>query len=709
MAPPAKTKRMKKELGLLSVYALATGATLSSGFFLLPGIAFREAGPATVLCYLIAAIPLIPAMFSSVELGTAMPRAGGAYYFLDRSMGPFIGTIGGMGTWLALMLKTAFALIGMGAYVSIFVPKLPIIPAAAGFAVLFAAANLLGAKKTGSVQAFLVAGLLAILLWFIGSGLGQVNLSHFAGFFAEGSNSILGTAGLVYISYVGVTNVASVSEEVRNPERNLPLGVFLAVATAIVVYGLGTFVMIGVIPAETLGGVPGEGPGPDLHPVATCARLVAGPWGAGIVTVAALLAFFAVANAGILSASRYPLAMSRDHLLPSLFRRYNKRDVPDIGIYTTLGIILLILVLLDVTKIAKLASAFQLLLFAFLCAAVIVMRESRLDSYDPGYRSPFYPWMQIIGIIVPCALILEMGPLPSIFSAGLIAVGAAWYFYYARERVVRHGAIYHVFERLGRRRYDELDRELRGILKEKGLRTKDPFDDVIIHSPVLDLDEELSFEEVTKRASAVLCERIPVSQEDLAEGFLQGTGIGATPVSHGAALPHLRLADLPHPQMVIVRSIPGVRIEVEGPLHAHRSPDEPVHAIFFLVSPEGDASQHLRILAQLARHIDGDDFISQWLAAGQHHELREILLRDERFLSLDLRPEKRAAAFIGRALRALDLPHGCLVALIRRDGANIVPGGDTMLEQGDRLTIIGEPKGIRQLYRDYGEEIEGHG
>ena len=118
---------LKKELRLLNVYAIATGTTLSAGFFLLPGIAFRDAGPAVILSYLIAAIPLIPAMFSMAELATAIPRAGGAYYFLDRSMGPFIGTIGGLGTWLALILKTAFALIGMGAYLSIFWEDVPII------------------------------------------------------------------------------------------------------------------------------------------------------------------------------------------------------------------------------------------------------------------------------------------------------------------------------------------------------------------------------------------------------------------------------------------------------------------------------------------------------------------------------------------------------------------------------------------------------
>jgi Gamma-aminobutyrate permease and related permeases len=140
---------LKKELTLLNVYAIATGTTLSAGFFLLPGIAFNEAGPAVVLSYMIAAIPLIPAMFSMVELSTAMPRAGGAYYFLDRSMGPFVGTIGGLGTWLALVFKTAFALIGMGAYLSIFWPEVPIVMLAVILAVLFGIVNLFGAKKPG--------------------------------------------------------------------------------------------------------------------------------------------------------------------------------------------------------------------------------------------------------------------------------------------------------------------------------------------------------------------------------------------------------------------------------------------------------------------------------------------------------------------------------------------------------------------------------
>jgi amino acid transporter len=197
VAASLKHKRLKKELRLLDVYAIATGATLSAGFFLLPGIAATTAGPALVLAYALAAVPLIPAMFSVIELATAMPRAGGVYYFLDRSLGPFLGTIGGIGTWLALILKVAFALIGMGAYIALFVPTLNIIPIAVTIAVLLGGVNLVGAKKTGGLQVVLVFGLLAILAVFFAGGMVEFQPAHFQDFFAAGFDSIIGTAGMV--------------------------------------------------------------------------------------------------------------------------------------------------------------------------------------------------------------------------------------------------------------------------------------------------------------------------------------------------------------------------------------------------------------------------------------------------------------------------------------------------------------------------------
>ena len=694
MGTKGDTKKLSKELGLLDVYALATGATLSAGLFLLPGLAAQQAGPAIVLCYLLAAIPLVPAMLSIVELATAMPRAGGAYYFIDRSMGPLFGTVGGLGTWLALVMKTSFALVGIGAYMALFIDAEPMTMRliAAGFAMFFGLLNVLGSKKTGKFQIVLVVILLGILTMFLQRGVVAVEVSRFTDFFGAGPDAILAVSGLVYISYVGVTNVASVSEEVADPERNLPRGVFLSLATALVVYGLATYVIVGVLPMADLVG--------NLTPMASAAKVVVGDWGVPVIAVAALAAFSSVANAGILSASRYPLAMSRDHLLPAMFGKLSARGVPVFSSLVTLGVILFLLLALEPIKIAKLASSFQLLIFALLCLAVIVMRESRIDSYDPGYRAPFYPWLQIVGILAPFVFIAEMGWLPTLFSASLIAGGVTWYLTYAKDRVARHGAIYHVFARLGERRHEELDVELRSILKEKGLRDQDPFDEVIFDALVIDVEGVVSFDALIKSASDVLATRLKCDRDTLMQGFTEGAFAGATPVAKGAALPHMRLEGIHIPHMVMVRCRRELLIstsQVVGERHENR-----VHAVFFLVSPEEDPGQHLRMLAELASRIDQDDFMERWLAARTEVELRELVLRDDRYISLRLVADSPTASLIDREIRDLSLPAACLVAAVRRDGSTHVPHGSTRLQAHDRLMIIGDREAIQHLYETYG-------
>jgi len=106
------------------------------------------------------------------------------------------------------------------------------------FALAFGAINLVGSKRSGSFQVVLLTGLIAILVGFLGIGLPQIRFEHFGGFFDAGSEGILSTAGLVYISYVGVTKVASVSEEIKEPNVNLPKGVFISLGAAVLIYVL---------------------------------------------------------------------------------------------------------------------------------------------------------------------------------------------------------------------------------------------------------------------------------------------------------------------------------------------------------------------------------------------------------------------------------------------------------------------------------------
>ncbi|MDX1529920.1 MAG: amino acid permease [Rhodothermales bacterium] len=706
--PSPRSARLKKELTLFDVYAISTGAMFSSGFFLLPGLAAAQAGPSVVVAYLLAGVLILPAMLSQAELATAMPRAGGTYYFLDRSLGPLAGTVGGLGTWLALVLKSAFALVGMGAYLAFFV-DVPIKPLAVALTVAFMAVNVVGAKETTGLQRLLVVVLLSVLAFFVAQGLFEVGATwgeaetrgRFEPFAPFGLGGVLGTVGFVFVSYAGLTKVASVAEEVRDPDRNIPLGMALSLLTATVVYVVGVFIIVAVLEPTALYD--------DLTPVATAGAAffdwLPGEVGLVLIVAAAVAAFASTGNAGLMSASRYPLAMARDRLLPEGLAHLGRFRTPTRAILLTAALMVLCIVALDEAGIAKLASAFQLFIFMLVNFAVIVMRESRITSYDPGYRSPLYPWMQVAGILVPIVLIGYMGWMAVLFTVGMVVACLAWFARYARGRVVRDGAIYHWFERLGRRRFEGLDPELRTILKEKGLRDEDPFEEVIARADVLDLGADATFEAVAAEAARRLEARVPGRADEIEAAFLRGTRVGATPVAHGVALPHIRVAGLARPELVLARSRTGLSIPVPADAPALPGADEePVqvaHALFFLVSPEEHPRQHLRILAQIAGRADEDLFLAEWNAAGDEGDLQAILLRDQRFHSLHLAPGTPAAALAGRALRDAGWPEGCLVALIRRADETVVPGGGTVLEPGDRLTIIGSREGIAAIRARY--------
>ncbi|MBZ0114818.1 MAG: amino acid permease [Thermoanaerobaculia bacterium] len=702
-----KSERLPKELTLFHVFAVSTGAMFSSGFFLLPGLAAAMTGSSVVLAYFLAGLLMVPAMLSKAELATAMPRAGGTYYFLDRSLGPMVGTVGGIGTWIVMALKSAFALIGMGAYLGL-VMDLPIKPVAIGLTIAFGVLNIVGVKQTVGLQAVLTLIVLAVLALFIGEGVWDV-VQHgeskklfaerFTPFLDHGIDGLLATVGFVVVSFAGLTKVASVAEEVKDPERNIPMGMILSLVTATSLYVVGISLMIFFLPPDQLRG--------DLTPVASAARVffdwLPGGVGFGLIVVAAIAGFAAAGNAAMMSASRYPLAMARDQLMPPLFARLSPRfKTPIPAVLVTSGLMIGFIALLSVPSLAKLASSVQLLVFGLVSLAVIVMRESRIDSYDPGFRSPWYPWMQLAGIGVSLWLIVEIGLLSMLFTVTLIGVAIVWYFIYARHRVHRGGALFHVFARLGKQRFEGLDPELRSIMKEKGLRAQDPFDEVVARAFVIESPTNATFEDLMREASKRLAERAGAPTEEIEAGLLDGARMGATPVSRGAALPHVHVKGIEHPEMVLIRVRDGLDMK-----RSDTGASSKVFAVFVLASPDANPSQHLRLLAETAGRVDDDDFLEDWLGATHEAKLKEVLLRDERFVRLLLNEESPAASWIGKTVRALQLPHGCLIALLRREViGTVVPDGNTVILLGDRLTIIGEPSGIRQLERSL-EAIEG--
>jgi amino acid transporter/nucleotide-binding universal stress UspA family protein len=424
-------KQLERDLGLPSVMAISIGAMIGSGIFILPALALSIAGPAVILAYLLAGVLVVPAALSKSEMATAMPEAGGTYIYIERGMGPLLGTVAGVGTWFSLSFKSALALVGGVPYLLLLL-DLPVKPVALGLAGVLILVNLLGAKQTGRLQVAIVVVMLAALGWFAAGSAPGVRTANYAGFFDDGIGGLLAATGLVFVSYAGVTKVASVAEEVENPDRNLPIGVLGSLAFTTLLYVAIVAVMVGVTAPETVAG--------SLTPMAVAAEVTLGPAGVAAVVIAAILALISTANAGILSSSRYPFAMSRDRLAPPSLATVSDRFGTPVRAITLTGAVLLVLIaFVPLLEIAKLASAFQILVFALVNAAVIAFRAGSTE-YEPAFTAPFYPWTQLFGIVTGFILLAQMGTV-ALAGAGVITVGSVlWYLGYVRPRVEREGA-----------------------------------------------------------------------------------------------------------------------------------------------------------------------------------------------------------------------------------------------------------------------------
>ncbi|MDR9418099.1 amino acid permease [Gracilimonas sp.] len=696
-----KHKKLAKELGLSDVYAIATGAMFSSGFFLLPGLAAAETGPSVVLAYLVSGIIVLPTMFSVAELATALPRSGGTYYIIDRSLGPMLGTIGGFGSWLALVLKSAFALIGMGAYISIFY-EVDILYVAIFLTIVFGILNIVGAKETTWLQKVLVAALVTIMFFYIIQGVFEifsmdvvaVAQRQFTPFFTEGVFGFFATVGMVFVSYAGLTKVASIAEEVKDPDRNIPLGMFLAIGTAVVVYVVGVYIMVALLDPAAFR--------EDLTPVATAGEVfldwLPEPGGLILVVIAAVAAFASTGNAGIMSASRYPMAMARDKLINKHFAAVGKLGTPHWSVIGTVALMLFFLLAFNVAEVAKLASAFQLLLFGLLNLAVIVMRESKIEEYDPGFNSPWYPWIQIIGVILSIILIFEMGILSILFTVAVSAASIIWYKYYAQDKVERQGAIFHVHARLGENKDQGLEGEMRGILREKGLRQEDPYEELVSRADVLEYDSDADYKEMMEEASAKLSDKLGISKEEMTQMFMTADDYSAISIADGVALNHARIAKNTSPELVLIRIKDGMENERIITTNSDKKDDKSkLHSIIFFVSSKENTGQHLRILAHLAEMVGSKSFLERWCKAENEEELREILLRDERFIRITLNPDDETQQFIGKMIKEVSLPGQSLITIIRRGGEIKIPHGITVLQEGDELSVIGEVEDINEL------------
>tara|TARA_B110001454_G_scaffold63783_1_gene62021 strand:- start:1021 stop:2967 length:1947 start_codon:yes stop_codon:yes gene_type:complete len=338
------------------------------------------------------------------------------------------GTISGIGLWLSLLLKSSFALIGLGAYLAVLInlddnlTKL----VALGFLCFIMFLNVFGVKKVGKVQIVIVSISLTCLVSIFLIGFPLVNPDYLTPFLSNGNTGLISTVAFVYISYAGVTKVAAIAGEIKNPDRNLPLAMILSLLTIASVYVFIAFVLVGNIPIKELA--------TDIRPIYTVSNIIGGKYFGYAAAAVGVLTLMSMANSGVLASSRFPFAMARDKLLPSFLERlHSKYLTPVISILITCITMAFVIVFLDIVKIAKLASAFKVMMFISVNFCVIILRETSAQWYNPSYKSPLYPFLQLFGIFSGFILLVFLGWMPFFAILVISVLGVFLYFFIGKD------------------------------------------------------------------------------------------------------------------------------------------------------------------------------------------------------------------------------------------------------------------------------------
>lgn len=420
-------KKLDRKLSLSAIIAISIAGMLGS-VFILPGIAAAKTGLSIWLVFLVAALCVLPAVFSKSELATAMPSSGGAYVYIERALGPLFGTISGIGLWFSLLFKSSFALVGLGAYLLVLVNVSAsyIKYFAIAFLIMIMLLNIFGIKKVGKVQVVMIATSLVSLFIILFLGLPNSDTNLTLDFLKNGKSGFISSVAFVIVAYSGVTKIAAIAGEIQNPKKNIPLAMFLSLFVVSIIYILISYTLVRNFSLIELS--------QDIKPIHSLSLLFNNEWFSYIMAFIGVITLISMANSGVLASSRFPFAMAMDKLLPDNLGKVHKRYLTPINtILLTCLIMGLVILFLDVEKIVKLASAFKVTMFIAVNICVIVLRETGVQWYKPTYISPLYPYIQLFGILTGLILLFYLGWMPILILLIIGIIGTAIYYYFGRK------------------------------------------------------------------------------------------------------------------------------------------------------------------------------------------------------------------------------------------------------------------------------------
>ena len=443
-------EELAKDLGPLAALTIGVGTMIGAGIFVLPGEAILKAGSLASVAFVLGGVIAMFTALSASELGTAMPRSGGAYYYVNHALGPMFGSVAGWANWLGLAFASAFYMVGFGRYiarifgvagsvgvgpVSISVVKLIALVGGAFFVLI----NYVGAKETGRLQNIIVVLLIGILTVFTFLGTLRAEPSNLPA--ATDVVTTLETTGLIFVSYLGFVQITSVAEEIKDPGKNLPRAVIGSVVIVTVIYALVLVIMSAAVPPGFIAGIISSN---AENPIAVVevGEYIQGATMGGALLFGGLLATASSANASILASSRINFAMGRDGIVtPALNEIHERFGTPYRAIGITGALILLFIVIGDLTLLSGAASGLHLIIYGLLNVALIVMRYVQPEEYSPDFVVPLYPLLPIFGVVFSFALLIFVASDALILSFGITAAALLWYFFYARTRTKKQGIL----------------------------------------------------------------------------------------------------------------------------------------------------------------------------------------------------------------------------------------------------------------------------
>lgn len=437
-APSGEGAELERSITLWGATAIGVGTMIGAGIFVFPGLAAGQAGPAAAASFALGGVVAILVALPTSEMATAMPRSGGGYFYISRAMGTLPGSLVGISLWSGLVFASGFYLVGFGAYAEAVLAELGlgvgniVVPVALTAGALLVGVSILGTENVTKLQNLVVSLLLAILLVFLSYGgldaLGVFGTESTPEAFAPfGYPPVLTTAALVFTSYLGFAQVATVAGEVKDPGVNLPRAMVGSVLLVGVLYVVTIFVATSTMGSQALSQA-GE------TAIVEVARTLLGVPGVVAILLAGLLATFSSANASLLSSSRTVYALAKDRLLPPGFGKVNLRfGTPHVSLLLAGAPTLVLVATGQVELLAEVASLLHLVMYAGMCFALVVFRRAEYDWYDPAYEVPLGPVIPVVGGLSCLALIFFMQPTSQIVGLAVLGVSGLWHLVYARD------------------------------------------------------------------------------------------------------------------------------------------------------------------------------------------------------------------------------------------------------------------------------------